>query len=209
MSIGSRFRSTKVLAPPDYLAARVETGNGYPASAPALYVLGTENDRRGCAVQHQNAPKGTFITEPLMESTPGTAQTPTVSQIDADVEAIRELQERIGHLWGNPAAPSRDDLSARLDLLGTAADHRATDSRPVRQALQEVLLSIGTGALAALSEPTRQRLTALTGIALPGHLLPATGSQSAGEKPGDRRSTPDASQPAGMPAAVTDKETGN
>lgn len=109
----------------------------------------------------------------LPESAPGIAQTPAVSRIDADIKAIRELQEQIEHLWGNLAAPSREDLSARLDLLGMAADHRATDSRSVREALQEVLLSIGTGALAALSEPTRQRLAALTGIALPGRRPPA------------------------------------
>ena len=125
-------------------------------------------------MQDQNAPKDTFAIEQLTESAPGIAQTPAVSHIDADIEAIRELQERIEYLWGNLAAPSREDLSARLDLLGTAADQRATDSRPVREALQEVLLSIGTGALAALSDPTRQRLAALTGIALPGR-LPSVG----------------------------------
>lgn len=124
-------------------------------------------------MQHQNAPKDTFTAEHLMASLPGRAQTPQASRVDADVEAIRELRERLEHLWGNPAAPSREDLSARLDLLGAAADHRATDSRLVREALQEVLLSVGTGALATLSEPTRHRLAALTGIALPGHLPPA------------------------------------
>ena len=123
-------------------------------------------------MQHQNAPNDTFAIKQLAKSVPGIAQTPTASSIDADIEAIRELQERIEHLWGNLAAPSREDLSARLDLLGTAADHRATDSRLVREALQEVMLSIGTGALAPLSEPTRRRLAALTGIALPDHLPP-------------------------------------
>jgi hypothetical protein len=54
----------------------------------------------------------------------------------------------------------------------------------VREALQEVLLSIGTGALAALSEPTRQRLAALTGIALPGHPPTAvTGRRRTAEMP--------------------------
>ena len=125
-------------------------------------------------MQHQNAPKDAFTAEPLVASLPGRAQTPDASRVDADVEAIRELLERVEHLWGNPAAPSREDLSARLDLLGVAANHRATDSRPVREALQEVLLSVGTGALATLSEPTRQRLGALTGIALPGHLPPTS-----------------------------------
>jgi hypothetical protein len=50
-------------------------------------------------MQHQNAPEGTFSTKQLAELAPGKAQTPTVSHIDADIEAIRELQERIGHLW--------------------------------------------------------------------------------------------------------------
>jgi hypothetical protein len=123
-------------------------------------------------VQHKNAPKDTFTDELLAESAPGRAQTPMASHIDADVEAIRELQECVRHLWRNLPAPSRENLSTRLDLLSTAADHRATDSRPVRQALQEVLLSVGTGALATLSGPTRQRLAAVTGIALPDHLPP-------------------------------------
>ena len=105
-------------------------------------------------MQHENTRKGTFVTKPLAESAPGQAQTPAVSHIEADVEAIRELQERIEHLWGNLATSSREELSARLDLLGTAADHRATDSRSVREALQDVLLSIGTGALAALRTST-------------------------------------------------------
>jgi len=133
-----------------------------------------------------------------------------VSRIDADVEAIRELQERIEHLWGNPAAPSREDLSVRLDLLGTAADHRATDSRSVREALQEVLLSVGTGALAALSEPTRQRLAALTGIALSGHLhRPVAEWRSAAEMPEDRGSAPDAGQSARLPEIAADQGVGN
>jgi hypothetical protein len=126
-------------------------------------------------VQHKNAPKDTSTTERLTGAPPGRAQTPMASHIDADVKAIRELLECIQHLWGNLPAPSREDLSTRLDLLAAAADHRATDSRPVRQALQEVLLSVGTGALATLSGPTRQRLAALTGIALPDHLPPGAG----------------------------------
>ncbi|HEX3956997.1 MAG TPA: hypothetical protein VHZ03_10235 [Trebonia sp.] len=123
-------------------------------------------------MQHKNAPEDTFTAERLAESAPGRAQTPMASHIDADVEAIRELQECIQHLWENLPVPSREDLSTRLDLLSTAADHRATDSSPVRKALQEVLLSVGTAALATLSGPTRQRLAALTGIALPDHLPP-------------------------------------
>jgi hypothetical protein len=134
-------------------------------------------------VHHPNAPRDTFAADPLAESVPRPAQTPMASRIDADVEVIRELHERIDHLWGNLAAPSRKDLSARLDMLGAAADHRATDSRPVREALQEVLLIIGTGALATLSEPTRQRLAALTGIDLTGQ-LPSAGRRLA-ESRGD------------------------
>jgi hypothetical protein len=136
------------------------------------------------------------------------AQTPTASRIDADIEAICELQERIEYLWGNLTAPSREDISARLDLLGAAADHRATDTRQVREALQEVLLSIGTGALSALSDPTRQRLTALTGIALPGQ-RPATGYRSAAEMPEDQGSATGASQLAGLPPASAEREAGN
>jgi hypothetical protein len=143
-------------------------------------------------VQHQNAPNDTFTIKKLAKSTPGIAQMPTEPHIDADIEAIRELQKRIEHLWRNLTAPSRADLSARLDLLGTAADHRATNSRPVRRALQEVLLSIGTGALTALSEPTRQRLSALTGIALPGHPPAARRRVAEGhEDSGTRNEEPD------------------
>ncbi|HEX3957480.1 MAG TPA: hypothetical protein VHZ03_12755 [Trebonia sp.] len=120
-------------------------------------------------MQHKNAPKGTFTAELLAESAPGRAQISMPSHIDADVEAIRELEECIRRLLGNLPASSREVLSTRLDLISTAADRRATDTRPVRQALQEVLISVGTGALAALSGLTRQRLAALTGIALPGH----------------------------------------
>jgi hypothetical protein len=159
-------------------------------------------------VQHQNAPNNTFAIKQLAESVPGIAQKPTESRVDADVEAIRELQEQIGHLWENLAPSAREDLAARLDVLGTAADHRATDSRAVREALQEVLLSIGTGALATLSEPTRRRLAALTGIALPSR-LPAAGRQRAAQAPEDQESAPGTGRRAGLPAAVTDKETGN
>lgn len=114
-------------------------------------------------MQHQNAPD-----EHSAAAMPGRAQIPVWSRVDADVAAIRELRERIGQLWANLTVPAREDLSARLELLGAAVDHRATNSRQVREALQAVLLSIGTGALAVLSEPTRQRLSALTGITLPG-----------------------------------------
>jgi hypothetical protein len=95
----------------------------------------------------------------------------------ADVAAISELVECIERLWGNLAASFRADLRARLDLLRTAADQGATDCRPVRATLQEVLLGIGTGALGTLSQPTRQRLAALTGIEVPGR-LPLTPQQA-------------------------------
>lgn len=178
--------------PPELPAGPSRDGQQLSSLETGPYILGIENNRKGCAVQHQNAPDNTFAIKQLAESALGIAQTPTAPHIDADIKAIRELQERIEHLWGNLAAPSREDLSARLDLLGTAADHRATDSRPVREALQEVLLSIGTGALAALSEPTRHRLAALTGIALPSQ-LPVVGWRSAAE----------------MHAAAIDKGAGN
>jgi hypothetical protein len=167
MSIRLRFHSARALVRPDYMAAESRRAT---ATRPRTRSLLSDYRGRlkGRAVQHQNATKGTFATKNPAEPAPGKAQTSAASRIDADIEAIRELQQRIGYLWGNLAAPFREDLSARLDLLATAADHRATDSRPVREALQEVLLSIGTGALAALSEPTRRRLAALTGIALPG-----------------------------------------
>jgi hypothetical protein len=207
MSIRSRFRSAKVLVPPELPGGPSRDGQQLSSLETGPYILSIENNRKGCAVQHQNAPNDTFAIKQLAESTPGIAQTPTAFHVDADIEAIRELQERIEHLWGNLAAPSREDLSARLDLLGTAADHRATDSRSVREALQQVLLTIGTGALAALSEPTRQRLAALTGIALPGH-LPVAGWRSAAEGPEDRGSAPDSDQLAGLPAAA-DKGAGN
>lgn len=161
---------------------RVETGNAYPGLKPVPYVLSIENNRKGGAVQHENAPKDTFAAPKPTELVPGRAQTPMASHIDADVEAIRELRDRIGYLWANLTASLREDLSVRLDLLGVAADHRDTDSRLVREALQEVLLSIGTGALAALSETTRQRLAALTGIALPDHLPPRVHLNPGGDR---------------------------
>jgi hypothetical protein len=165
-----RFCPANDLAPPELPGRESREGQHLSGAGTGPYILNIENKRKGCAVQHQNAPDDTFAIKQLAEPQPGIAQIPTTSHIDADIAAIGELRERIEQLWGNLAAPSREDLSARLDLLGTAADHRATDSRSVREALQEVLLTIGTGALATLSEPTRQRLAALTGIALPGQL---------------------------------------
>jgi hypothetical protein len=144
-------------------------------------------------VQHQNAPNDTFAGERLGESVPGRAQIPLASHIDADIAAIRELRERIERVRENLAAPFRADLSAWLNLLSVAVDHRATDSRPVREALQEVMLSVGTGALATLSEPTRHRLAALTGIALPGH-VPSGGRRMA-EHQGDAGTEDDQADP--------------
>jgi hypothetical protein len=155
-------------------------------------------------MQHKNAPEDTPVGEHSAESMPGRAQIPVWSRIDADVAAIRELQERIEQLWGDLMVPAREDLSARLGVLGAAADHRATNSRQVREALQAVLLSIGTGALAVLSERTRQRLAALTGITLPGHLSPAgPGSAAEIREAGD--SAPSADQLAELPAATAEK----
>jgi hypothetical protein len=127
---------------------------------------------KGCAVRQQNAPKETSASQNLTELAPGIAQIPTATHVDADVTAIRELRKQIEYVWEHLAAACREGLSTRLDLLWTAADSCATDSRAVREALQEVLLSVGTGALAALSEPTRRRLAALTGIEVPDRLPP-------------------------------------
>jgi hypothetical protein len=193
--------------PPEFPGSPSRDGQQLSSPGTGSYILSTENNRKGCAVQRQNAPDDASAIKQLAEQVPGIAQIPTASRIDADIEAICELQKRIESLWGNLTAASREDLSARLDLLGTAADHRATDTRQVREALQEVVLSIGTGALAVLSDPTRQRLTALTGITLPGHLS-ATGYRSAAEMPEDQGSAPGTGQLAGLPAATTDKGAG-
>jgi len=90
-----------------------------------------------------------------------------VSGVDADILAISELHARIWHLWPGLTEASQEDLVECLSLLTTAVDHRATDSRAVRETLQSVLLTVGTGALATLTAATRRRLAALTGIALP------------------------------------------
>jgi hypothetical protein len=129
-------------------------------------------------MQNTNAPGGAFPGGRATQPTPGLAQSPAASRIDADIAAIRELQECIQRRWETLAAASREQLRARLDLLGAAADDRATDSRPVREALQAVLLSVGTGAMTALSEPSRERLAALTGIELPDRLYGAQKPQN-------------------------------
>lgn len=102
----------------------------------------------------------------MPSSTPGPGQIPSAPHIDADIAAIRELEDRIGQLWPGLTDGAREDLAACLTLLADAADRRATDSRAVREALQSVLLNIGTGSLTTLSESARQRLATLTGIAL-------------------------------------------
>lgn len=96
---------------------------------------------------------------------PGEVSAPP--RIDADIAAIEELQAWIRHLWSSLTAPAHAYLGVRLELLSSAVERRATDSRAVREALQQVLLNIGTGALATLSDSSRHRLAALTGIALP------------------------------------------
>lgn len=123
-------------------------------------------------MQHENTYREEVDQKESMHPLPGRAQVPTAPCVDDDVQAIRELLDQISHLWMHLTALSRDDLSSWLELLRTAADSHATDSRPVREALQQVLLGVGTGALAALSETSRQRLAALTGIALPGDTAP-------------------------------------
>lgn len=97
----------------------------------------------------------------------GPGQVSAPPRIDADIAAIEELRAWIRHLWSGLAAPAHTYLGVRLELLSSAVERRATDSCAVRKALQQVLLNIGTGALATLSDSSRHRLTALTGIALP------------------------------------------
>lgn len=101
-------------------------------------------------------------------SGPGRAQMPAPPEIEQDIVAIRELLELLARLWTNLTTHARDDLADPLALLDAAASRRETDAKPVREALQRVLLTVGTGALAPLSDPVRRRLAALTGIALPG-----------------------------------------
>lgn len=116
-------------------------------------------------MRYESAPRGGFGL--------GRAQTPAEPRIDEDVEAIRELLERIRQLWGGLTVDSREELGERMRGLDAAAASRDTGSRPVREMLQHVLLTVGTGALATLSEPSRRRLAALTGIALPGRRAPS------------------------------------
>ena len=116
-------------------------------------------------MQHEGAPRSVFA--------PGSAQTPAEPRVEDDVAAIRELLDRIRSLWSDLTAHSHAELRERMQGLSVAAENRDTGSRSVRESLQQVLLTMGTGALATLSEPTRQRLAALTGIALPGHREPS------------------------------------
>ena len=138
-------------------------------------------------MRDENESGDAFAVEHSVDPAPGRAQTSAPPCIDADIAAIRELQDRIRYLWTNLAALSREDLGAHLELLRIAADHRDTDAKPVRRALQHVLLTLGTDALATLREPTRQRLSALTGIALPGSTAPT--SRPSGTAPRPTQST--------------------
>jgi hypothetical protein len=127
-------------------------------------------------VQHENMRENEedeFAPADSGRLVPGRAHTPAPPRIDEDVETIRELLGQIELLRPNLTTHSRDDLAAPLALLRSAADRRDTDAKPVREALQQVLLTVGIGALATLSGPARRRLAALTGIALPGSRNPA------------------------------------
>lgn len=115
-------------------------------------------------MRHENAHTGAFGL--------GRAQTPAQPRVEDDVETIRELLERIRQLWGDLTVDAREELGERMRVLGAAVESCDTSSRPVREMLQHVLLTVGTGALATLSEPTRRRLAALTGIGLPGRRAP-------------------------------------
>jgi hypothetical protein len=99
---------------------------------------------------------------------------PTESHTDDDVDAIRELLVQILSLWGNLTVHSREAVGELLERLSAAVVRRDTGSKAVRETLQQLLLNVGTGALATLSDPTRRRLTALTGIALPGRRTPVS-----------------------------------
>ena len=134
-------------------------------------------------MQHKNAYEDAFVPAAAANPLPGRAQRPAAPRIGADIDAIHELRERIRYLWTNLAAPAREDLSARLELLWAAAERRDTNSKSVREVLQQVLLIVGTGALATLSDTTRQRLAALTGIALPGHRALPSLPDSAAPRP--------------------------
>jgi hypothetical protein len=142
-------------------------------------------------VHRKNEYEDAFAFGEAAHPPPGRAQTPAAPRVDADIDAIRELRDRIRRLWMNLAAPSREELGVRLELLRAAADRRDTDSKPVREALQQVLLTVGTGVLATLSEPTRQRLAALTGIALPGHGASADRTDGAARRPAQPASSPE------------------
>jgi hypothetical protein len=131
----------------------------------ALYVPMLRTPQEGFGVQHESAQQGV--------GAPGRGQLPAEPRIDDDVQAIGELLNHIRSLWADLTTHSREVLEKQLEMLASAADSRDTGSKPVRATLQQVLLTIGTGALAVLSEPTRRRLAALTGIALPGSGTPA------------------------------------
>lgn len=97
----------------------------------------------------------------------GRGQRSTAPDIDADIDAIHALCTQVTRVWDGLTASTREELAVRMELLSQAADLRETDSPIVRGALQEVLLIVGTGALATLNGGVGRRLTVLTGIALP------------------------------------------
>jgi hypothetical protein len=103
-----------------------------------------------------------------VDTAPGRGQRAATTDIDADVHAIRALRVQVMRVCGSLPAATRADLAGRMDALSAAAVAHDTDSPAVRVALQEVLLIVGTGALATLNTTARRRLSALTGIALPG-----------------------------------------
>lgn len=165
---------------------RVETGNtvaelspvptfGYQDRAKG-HAVHTKNAQADQPAHHEGEPETSADRSASSSADYGTparrgrAQTPMASLVDADIEAIHELEARVRRLWPRLSAPSREVLSACLSLLADAVERRDTDTRAVRESLQHVLLDIGTGALTTLSEASCSRLSALTGIALPGRV---------------------------------------
>jgi hypothetical protein len=143
MSIRSRFGSTKILASPELPGGRSRDGQRLSSLDTGPYVLSIEDNRKGCAVQHQNAPKDTFATKYMAKSASGLAQ---------NNHGVSHRRRRRGDTRtpGTDRAPAGEPwrrhpaktFSARLDLL---------DAPPIprrcAKCCKEVLLTIGTGAL--------------------------------------------------------------